>query len=240
MDKREKRALNQRLLIIYVCYFIILGIGFFHSFMPLFTNAFRAGWREAEQQMALAEQGIEQQTLTFTVQPKIFAGKSVDMTTKYDYIQVKAEASEAITDVKITITDKTDHALVESLHNKLVASTYLGIASGLSWIAILIIIAVIINSLRKSIHNQRPLPVANIGYTRLIGVLVIADELFRAFEIYIGHRAMRQVLDSDAVIQIGQNFPIEYGSIVLGLMIIFSAEVFAVGTKLSEEQEFTI
>lgn len=240
MDKKEKRALNNRLLVIYVCYFVILGVGFFHSFMPLFSSAFRAGWREAEQQIALAERGIEQQTMTFTVQPKLFTGKSVAMSTKYDYIQVDAEASEVITDVKITIDENTDPTLIESLQNKLIASTYLGMASWISWIAILVIIAVIINSLRKSIREQRPLPTTNIGYTRIIGILVIADELFRAFEVYIGHRAMHQILDSEAIIQIGQNFPIEYGSIVLGLLIIFSAEVFAIGARLSEEQEFTI
>ncbi len=240
MDKKEKRALNNRLLIIYGCYFVILGIGFFHSFMPLFATAFRAGWREAEQELALAEQGIKQQTITFTVQPKLFAGKKVEMNTMYDYILVNAEASELVTDVTITSTPDTDPDLVESLHDKHVASVYLGLASGLSWIAILIIIAVIINSLRKSIREQRPLPTTNIGYTRLIGVLVIADELFRAFEVYIGHGAMRQILDPDAVIHIGQNFPIEYGTIVLGLLIIFSAEVFAIGARLSEEQEYTI
>jgi len=240
MDRKEKRSLSRRLLTIYVCYFIILGAGFMHSFVPMFSSAFAEGWNRAAQDMELERRGIDRGSMLFTVKPRPFSGKWLDIASQSEHLGMRADIEEAIVDITVADMSAADAETVRLLTRSYRMTTYIEFAVMFAWLAILILIGCIINSLRKSIRDERPLSDRNIAYTRAIGILIIAAELLSALELHIGHRTVESLVPADSMLGTGAAFPIEYGNIVLGLLVLFSAEVFAIGTRLSEEQEYTI
>ena len=90
----------------------------------------------------------------------------------------------------------------------------------LLYLAIIVLMFVIIHSLRRSIREERTLDKRNVWYLRAIGMLTIVTELI-----------------SDTV---DAGFHVSYAMIIMGILILFAAEVFAIGQNLSEEQKLTI
>ena len=109
----------------------------------------------------------------------------------------------------------------------------------LSKLGIFILMGMIINSLRKSIRDERPLNRRNILYSRLIGVVIIGAELLNGVIMWCQRAEAARLLEGSAWVA-DTSFPLSYWNLVMGVLVIFMAEVFAIGTRLSEEQKFTI
>ena len=76
-------------------------------------------------------------------------------------------------------------------------------------------------------------------YLRAIGGLAIATELLND----LANRAMNlraAELLAGSGYTVDTAFHVSYSTIVMGLLIVFAAEVFAIGQNLSEEQKLTI
>lgn len=239
MDRKEKRSLNRRLLGIYICYFVILGVGFMHSFAPVFSSAFSEGWNRATRDIELERQGIEHKSMLFSVRPSVFGGW-VGLESDFEHIGLRANVCEALVDVEVSDCTKADSDTVALLTRSYNRTTYIEFARMFAWLAILILSACIINSLRKSIRDGRTLADSNITLTRIIGILIIAAELLSAWELHTGHTAVGEIMRAGTTLSVESTFPVDYSNLVFGLLVIFAAEVFAIGTRLSEEQEYTI
>ncbi len=109
----------------------------------------------------------------------------------------------------------------------------------LAKLAIFILMGIIFVSLRKSLREDLPLNRRNILYMRLIGFIILASELL---EDLIGwsmrNEAARLLADSTLIVD--TSFPVSYWNLLMGVLMIFMAEVFAIGTRLGEEQKLTI
>ena len=106
-------------------------------------------------------------------------------------------------------------------------------------LAVIVLMILIIRSLRRSIRDERPLGRRNVWYLRSIGVLTILAELLNGL---LG-RAMNlraAELLAGSGLTVDTSLHISYSMIIMGLLILFSAEVFAIGQNLSEEQKLTI
>lgn len=239
MDRKEKRTLNRRLLGIYICYFVILAVGFMHSFAPTFSTAFNEGWNRAVHNIELQRRGIEPRNMMFCVKPSVFGGW-VDLESNCSHTGIRANICEAMVEIEIDDCTQADSETVDMLTRNHSKAVYIEFVIIFAWLAILILSACIINSLRRSIRDERPLADSNITLTRVIGILIIVTELLSALELYIGHLTVGKIMQASAAMTVEPTFPISYGNLVFGLLIIFSAEVFAIGTRLSEEQEYTI
>lgn len=239
MDRKEKRSLNRRLLGIYICYFVILGVGFMHSFAPTFSIAFDEGWDRATRNIELERQGIENKTMMFSVKPSAFNGW-VGLESDSEHVGIRANVCEAMVEIEIDDCSKVDSGIEAFLTRKYNTTLYIEFTRIFAWLAILILSACIINSLRKSIRDGRTLADSNITMTRMIGILIIAAELLSAWELHIGHVAVGEVMRANTALSVESTFPVDYSNFVFGLLVIFAAEVFAIGARLSEEQEYTI
>ena len=53
------------------------------------------------------------------------------------------------------------------------------------------------------------------------------------------HCTARTLLEGSPL-QVAASFPLNYWNIVMAILVLFSAEVFSIGSRLSEEQKLTI
>ena len=113
------------------------------------------------------------------------------------------------------------------------------VITGLSYLTILVLIALIINSLRKSIRDEQPLRHSNILRTRAIGILILVAELSEALMKYISNTEAARLLEGTSFEVVG-TFPLSYWNVIVGILFLFMAEVLSLGTQLSEEQKLTI
>ena len=228
---QNKRRLYKHLMIIYVFYFVALVIGFLSTIAPSFSS----GWREAQQTM----------DTDFT---------QGDVRTYYVYAPLRASGSElpavegggantsvSVVNVRLRVTVPDKYTVSNTL--KVMANNgfayLLSMLTGVAYLAVFILIALIINSLRKSIRDEQPLRHGNIGRTRAIGILMLVAALSESFMKYINIREAATLLQGSAL-QVDTTFPLNYWNIIVGILMLFMAEVLVVGTQLSEEQKLTI
>ena len=76
-------------------------------------------------------------------------------------------------------------------------------------------------------------------YTRAVGFLLILAEVCTGVGSYIYQSTTRTFLE-DSPLQVAASFPLNYWNIVMAILVLFSAEVFSIGSRLSEEQKLTI
>ena len=238
MERKEKNSLNRRLLMIYVGYFIIIGAGFLHSYLPTFKWGFMAGVDAAQQEIESSRQGIEKRWYLFPVKSALYDGHGSRLDTGNRNVEVEVSAYDALATVTVCSADPDNDAALHMVTRNYRKAMAASIGLSLSWLAILVLIGVIINSLRRSIHDQRTLSDSNILYMRIIGGLIIINELLEAASYHFGQKAVTAIVGDG--IKFISSYPIEYGGIVLGLLVLFSAEVYVIGATLSEEQKLTI
>ena len=228
---QNKRRLYKHLMIIYVFYFVALVIGFLSTIAPSFSS----GWREAQQTM----------DTDFT---------QGDVRTYYVYAPLRASGSElpavegvgantsvSVDNVRLRVTVPEKYTVSNSL--KVMANNgfayLLSMLTGVAYLAVFILIALIINSLRKSIRDEQPLRHGNIGRTRAIGILMLVAALSESFMKYINIREAATLLQGSAL-QVDTTFPLNYWNIIVGILLLFMAEVLVVGTQLRAEQKLPI
>ena len=105
--------------------------------------------------------------------------------------------------------------------------------------AIIVLMCIIIRSLRRSIRNECTLDRRNTRYLRAIGVLTILSELCGDLSAWWMNRRAAEVLAGTGL-EVDTGFAVSYGTIIMGILVLFAAEVFAIGQQLSEEQKLTI
>lgn len=244
MERTQKKSLRRHLLFIYVGYFLALAIGFIHSFVPNVSSSWSAGWNAATEDIQMQEKhGIDQQTFFMTVRLKEPVSENL-LSSKTQhaietrYASVTAEAEYTSVNLYVKTSDKSDPELVRQL-KKANYSLLLFIPALLAKLAILILVALIINILRKSVRDEQPLPKRIITYTRIIAALLILSEICTALGAYIYHHAAQILLEGTAL-QVDATFPLNYWNIFMAILVLFSAEVFSIGSQLSEEQKLTI
>lgn len=68
---------------------------------------------------------------------------------------------------------------------------------------------------------------------------MLVAALSESFMKYINIREAATLLQGSAL-QVDTTFPLNYWNIIVGILMLFMAEVLVVGTQLSEEQKLTI
>lgn len=228
---QNKKRLHKHLLAIYVLYFVVLIIGFAASFAPNFSR----GWRDAQTTMHedMTRGGVRSYYVHAPIAitqsaPLIIDGLPEGVTPSVSEISMKVKVNEIY----------TMENSVKSMANNGYAYLLI-VVTALSYLAILVLITLIINSLRKSIRDEQPLKDRNIMLTRIIGVLIIVAELCETASKYINMQEASRLLEGTNL-QVAQTIPLSYWNIVMGILFLFMAEVISITTQLSEEQKLTI
>lgn len=154
------------------------------------------------------------------------------------HASISTEAEYTGVNIYVKTDENSDPTVVRAL-NKINYTLLLFIPALLAKLSILILVALIINILRKSVRDEQPLPGRIIIYTRAVGFLLILAEVCAGFGVYIYHCTARTLLEGSPL-QVAASFPLNYWNIVMAILVLFSAEVFSIGSRLSEEQKLTI
>ncbi len=227
---QNKKRLYKHLIIIYILYFIVLVAGFMLKTIPNFTSGFDAG-------MALAERELDQgDTHSYYL--------AADVRNSSGYIEVEGLPENVETYLARLYVQVSDPGAF-TLNNAFRVQADSGYAyllllvSGCSFLAVIVLIALMINSLRRSIRDEQPLRNSNIVRTRMIGILLIVQELANAFILHINQCKAVELL-AGTQYEVLNRFPLNYWNLIIGMLFLFMAEVFAIGTQLSEDQKLTI
>ena len=218
---QNKRPLLQRLLVIYVAFFIVLAVSIAHSLLPNFTKGFGQGTELGKEIAAEWMQG----------NPCAF----------YLLSDVAVQATAGC--LELLVVEEAPGATPLGMAFRSIGGTpwlyALTMLNALVYPAIIVLMCIIIRSLRRSIRNECTLDRRNTRYLRAIGVLTILSELCGDLSAWWMNRRAAEVLAGTGL-EVDTGFAVSYGTIIMGILVLFAAEVFAIGQQLSEEQKLTI
>lgn len=236
---QNKKSLLQRLLVIYITFFIVLVASIAHGILPNFSRGAAEG---AELGNDIAEKwksGVPRMIymlgdIRVTGQPET----AVEIAAAPG-VEIKANVRKLALVVEQNAPGTSPLGLAFRSIGGSAWLYALVMLCPLLYLAIIVLMFVIIHSLRRSIRDELPLNSRNIGRTRLIGALIIFAEVCRAVSLWLMNGKAAELLVGTDII-IDTSFPISYWNILIGVLVLFTAEVFAIGYRLSEEQKLTI
>ena len=216
---QNKKPLLQRLLVIYITFFIVLVASVAHGILPNFTRGAAEGVEMGNDIAEKWKSGIPRMIymlsdIQITGQP----GNTLAIT-----------SAPGASPLGLAFRSVGGSAWLYALV-MLVPLLYLGI---------IVLMFVIIHSLRRSIREERTLDKRNVWYLRTIGLLTILAELISDTVNWAMNSRAAELLAGSGY-TVNTEFRISYAMIIMGILILFAAEVFAVGQNLSEEQKYTI
>lgn len=236
---QNKKSLLQRLLVIYITFFIVLVASIAHGVLPNFSRGAAEGMELGHDIAEKWKSGVPRMIymlgdIRITGQPE-------------NVVQVAAttdsEISASVRQLELIVEQDAPEASPLGLAFRSVGGSAwiyaLVMLCPLLYLAIIVLMFMIIHSLRRSIREERTLDKRNVWYLRAIGMLTIVTELISdAVNWVMNNRAAELLADSGYTVDTG--FHISYAMIIMGILILFAAEVFAIGQNLSEEQKYTI
>ncbi len=239
---KNKQAQLKRLMALFVLFLALLAVGFIHSMAGDFGRGFVAGMEAGE---SIGE--------GWTALNRDYTYLIPDVRIDEEFrpaAQDSAAASRSGREVMIqrnAVTLKVRHSAGDlspmAASMRIVGDNpmvfYSALIILLSRAAIIILMIVIILSLKRSIREERPMERANILYMRLIGGLLILSELMDAAGTRLIRSHAAEVL-ADYGLRVDDSFSISYWNLMMAVMVLFAAEVFAIGQRLSEDQQLTI
>lgn len=239
---QQKKSLKLRLLVIYITFFVVLIASVVYNFLPDFSRGTNVGtnigheiaqsWNARNPRATYLLMDVP------TLQPEM--NTPIEGVPQSDEMTVKAR----ITRMDILVEKKAPaETSVFSLAFGVLGGSptvyLLTILGSFSYVAIIVLMFLIIHSLRRSIRDELPLDSRNIGRTRFIGALIIFSEVCRSISLWVMNGKAAELL-ARTDITIDTSFPISWWNILIGVLVLFTAEVFAIGYQLSEEQKLTI
>lgn len=237
---QNKKTLLRRLLAIYVAFFAVIIADIALEMGPGFAR----GWSEGN------EIGTDMTRSWATGTPrKIYMLEGICITdSPADLVAAPALApgirlESRIRKIGLTIEEEAPDASIASLVFGSIGGNgwlYLAVMlCGMAYLAIIVLMFLIIYSVHRSIREECTLERHNIWLLRIIGLLAIATELIDDTVAWcMNSRAAELLVGSGYAVDTA--FHVSYSRILLGVLILFAAEVFAVGQNLSEEQKLTI
>jgi len=169
MDKKQKKSLRRHLLVIYIFYFLALAAGFIHSFVPHVSSSLATGWQAASEDIRMQEKhGIAQHTYFLAARLQNAQSDETLFPIETGHASISTEAEYTGVNIYVKTDENSDPTVVRTL-NRINYILLLSIPALLAKLSILILVALIINILRKSVRDEQPLPGRIIIYTRAVG-----------------------------------------------------------------------
>ena len=165
MDKKQKKSLRRHLLVIYIFYFLALAAGFIHSFVPHVSSSLATGWQAASEDIRMQEKhGIAQHTYFLAARLQNAQSDETLFPIETGHASISTEAEYTGVNIYVKTDENSDPTAVRTL-NRINYILLLSIPALLAKLSILILVALIINILRKSVRDEQPLPGRIIIYT---------------------------------------------------------------------------
>ncbi|MFR9502863.1 MAG: DUF2975 domain-containing protein [Rikenellaceae bacterium] len=113
------------------------------------------------------------------------------------------------------------------------------LAMGIALVWIMVLIARIILSVRRSIIEEKGIDKSNLRRVRWIGAILICSEFLIALASWQTNIQAAKLLEGSGL-NVDTSYSPDYWIIMLGVLILFMGELFAITHSLSEEQKLTI
>lgn len=237
---QNKKPFLRRLLIIYVALFLVLVAGLTLEILPGFSRGYDEG----------AEIGTDIAASWLSDNPRmIYMLENIPIADgPHNAVTATTADSDTRIDTRIRRIGMTVEEDAPGASMLALAFRSLGgrgwiyatvILCMFAYLTVIVLMFLILHSVRRSIREERTLDKRNVWYLRAIGGLAIATELLND----LVNRAMNlraAELLAGSGYTVDTAFHVSYSTIVMGLLIVFAAEVFAIGQNLSEEQKLTI
>lgn len=119
-------------------------------------------------------------------------------------------------------------------------SMVLSVVALLAYGAIFILIFKILGSLRRNFRTGNVFERRNIRLTKAIGKVLVLASLLNSTTVWLNNRAAARWLAATSDIVVDTSFTFIHSQIIMAILILFIAEVFAIGYEQMEEQKLTI
>ena len=237
---QNKKRFLQHLLAIYIAFFAVIAAGLALEVGPGFARGFADGNEMGTDLTRSWALGAPRQIYMLE---GIHLLESPEDAIPTPELKEDVRVKTHIRQIGLVVEEEAPGTSIFALSFRSVGGSgwiYLGLVlCALSYLAIIVLMLLIIHSLRRSIREERPLERRNILLLRIIGLLAIATELIDdAIDWTMSSRAAELLTGSGYVVDTA--FHVSYSTLLMGVLILFAAEVFAVGQHLSEEQKLTI
>lgn len=238
---QNKKSLLQRMLAIYITFFVVLAAGLAHSLWPNFSRGYVEG--------SVLGQDIARNWASGTPR-EIFILGEVPLAEKIVFPGGPADSVSGtrviptVQHLNLTI-DRPAEAGANPMglaFSSIGGSPWfylLTMLQAAAYIAVIVLMFLIIHSIRRSIKEERTLARHNVWYLRSIGFLTIFAELSNDFTGWCMSKRAAELLAGTSI-AVDTTFTVSYTTIIMGILILFTAEVCALGQNLSEEQKLTI
>lgn len=235
--KTKQQILKRINLLYYIFFAVILTSVVVGVSGRDFRAGFKAGYNSALHGDSLSKVGYEH------VQHYTFVQNDISAKTGYDLpLKVAADSSYAVKG-RVNLIDlevqSRDKALFASDNKTVTLAVVLLFVAAATYIAVFVVLFKILISLRRSAREGNLFAKRNIFRIRLIALLLIAASVVSDLAVYLRDTVALKYLEGTQFTgYVG--FPITFREILLGMLILFVAEIFAVGYDLTEEEKFTI
>ena len=235
---QNKKSLLQRLLFLYIALFLVIVTGIVHSMLGDLSRGAATGMKMGEE---IAERIQEGNPHLISLLGDIHLIGRPDNSFRIQ--SGNAGVNACITRLNLIVDEPADSFSPLGLAFRSVGGSAwiyaLTLLGPVLFIAIIILMFMIIHSLRRSIRNECTLARRNVWYLRAIGVLTILSELVNGLLGKAMNLRAAELLAGSGF-DVDTSLHVSYTLIIMGILILFAAEVFAIGQNLSEEQKLTI
>lgn len=223
IEMTRKQKIVLRLNILYLLFFGIILVATVSS---LFSQEFSAGFREGFES---TQRTSRQPGYTFVDIPIQREAGVYDINIRQDS---NLRLNARITSIDVRVSGS------EIDLKRTLGSLIVSILALLCYISILIIILVMLTLLRKSIRTGNIFNGNNIGFIRAIGLLLIIGSLLWDWSRYIELQSLENLLQSPEWKITKDIFT--FRDIIMGVITLIIAEIFAIGHDIAEDQQLTI
>lgn len=237
IEMRTKKQITRRIKLLYYIFFVMVIASVVAGLTGRdFRAGFNTGYQNGRKQQAAGKSEEKRlHRMEFSFIPNDISRQDYDIPVHVsDDGGIRINARMNIFDFEVESSDPIHRPLPAAI-----ACTLLWIAAFVLYLSIFVIIFKILNSLRRSIKNDDLFSRRNITRTRRIGIYLIVASVAFDLGTYIDTLTAARMLEGTRLLPY-VGFPITFGNLITGILILFIAEVFAIGYDMSEEQRLTI
>lgn len=238
---QNKKNLKRKITVLYIVYFAALLGGIVYNTAPAFKQGARLGLEVSKNIMQNIDNDVIRSSHLYL---GIHATQNHDIAEfdKNDDRNTSVTVSASNFDVLVSQDADDDSSLFDMTFSAIGGSAFIyfgSLAIMALYITIFVLTFLILHSLHRSVKRDMPLDKKCVWYTRSIGIILIVTDLLDAWGQWFMRKEAAGILAGSEFI-VDTSFPLNYYKLLLAVLVIFTAEIFAIGSQLGEDQKLTI
>lgn len=234
----NRKSYLRRLMGIYIAFFGILIVSFAVEVIPSFSQGMKEG-TEMGNEMAEIYDNPDPRSIYMLWNIPIRSSEPITINDEAHARTITGMLSNLTLQVIEPSQERTPMQLAFAAMGNSPWIYALLILSALTYPVIVILMFLIIRSFRRSMSEDLSIARSNSILLRTIALLVILGELFDSIGSWMMARRAGEVL-AETTYVVDTAFRINFGMLIVGVLLLFAAEAFKIGRDLSEEQRLTI